>query len=840
MARCGDEYDWYETKPGRHPAAFLTIDNRFSPRPMLSAVWAIVLLGITTVYGTSAGAADIVTSDDITLAYFSQVSCLDDELYQYHKDTVKSLPYAKQYALRLFTAHPEITAEQAVQTLEKLVFFDLYFDQLALLELMFELPGAGIEEGWRVLEQSSGLPFSARQAIVPLAGAKELSPPQLLELIAQLAKVGSSGHWAAQSIYSVNGLRGTQAIDAGRLLIAMNPNQQRLTEAAIDAAPIGAEGALAMASAITELADADITRLEALLAIRDGTNADPLFWLADYFRFAPQQRLAAFQTLSQAEKSLLLTALIDGADPVIERINHLHAITDQRGVEISTATLANTSPEHLTTLFNYLHPRAVARYQQDFSAALAVGARVAAITTLREATAFARIAVAEEQSVPELYALLCRGGELYDSSFRDVLIPVLQTRLQGQFDDNVLVFLETIDPAKRFVADFLVSCAQKGKLTTLLPADEASQQVIIGLLCESALANEESLILFAATFQTLLRSLQTPGRAFLIDTLLKAESGAPPLLSRQIRVILDHYRTIHPALLTETCKEKITELLAARGTVSIAPFITADFNHWKADGTLKSLSIFQDDDDGRYSYHTNCLHLADHGYRPRLSVQLSGESAVSTSGNQVQQIISRWPNRPDIIIDHLYPMLQISPLIVEWVKTVNAIECSHAVGFYQGEKRQATLLKRFFSHGYEMYAQRGHSYWRDEHLFDPLAALYEEGELSFTDMPAPRRFVSVGSCGGIRAYQELNSLFANRVDIFATVGIGRAAINNLFNRRLFEIVALADNTNDWREVAEDPTLLVPGATRDEYLMPGSLPAILYHMAAADEKTGARS
>ena len=86
-----------------------------------------------------------------------------------------------------------------------------------------------------------------------------------------------------------------------------------------------------------------------------------------------------------------------------------------------------------------------------------------------------------------------------------------------------------------------------------------------------------------------------------------------------------------------------------------------------------------------------------------------------------------------------------------------------------------------------MFAQRGHSYWREEQLLEPMRALLKSGEIKREKIPDINRFLSIGSCGGIRIYSELNRLFDNTIDIFATVGTGKAVVNDPYNQRLFEM-----------------------------------------------------
>jgi hypothetical protein len=95
------------------------------------------------------------------------------------------------------------------------------------------------------------------------------------------------------------------------------------------------------------------------------------------------------------------------------------------------------------------------------------------------------------------------------------------------------------------------------------------------------------------------------------------------------------------------------------------------------------------------------------------------------------------------------------------------------------------------------------------------------------DLVSKQRFMSLGSCGGIRAYSELATFFHNKVDILATVGTGKAIINDPYNQLLFELIAARPNSLSWKEVSDQAAIIFKHGMGEEYLQPGSLPAILH-------------
>ena len=113
-----------------------------------------------------------------------------------------------------------------------------------------------------------------------------------------------------------------------------------------------------------------------------------------------------------------------------------------------------------------------------------------------------------------------------------------------------------------------------------------------------------------------------------------------------------------------------------------------------------------------------------------------------------------------------------------------------------------------------------------------MRVLVERGKVDKATLAGLNRFMSIGSCGGVRIYSELNRLFHGDIDIFATIGTGKAAINNAYNRQLFEIIARSPDTIDWEEVTRQSAFIFNRERDADYLQPGSLPAILHKMTVA--------
>ena len=285
----------------------------------------------------------------------------------------------------------------------------------------------------------------------------------------------------------------------------------------------------------------------------------------------------------------------------------------------------------------------------------------------------------------------------------------------------------------------------------------------------------------------------------------------------------------HHELLSKSDRTKINRLINRYGRVDLSPYTLTDFSRWKEDGRLASLSIFQHDDDGSISYRSNSRNLFANGYQLRLSTTLSLLPAENSFQQSAANLIPLLPTQPTRVISELYRISVSAPVIVEWYKTINGLELSHAVAVYQDETEQQRLLKQFLNEKLEMFAQRGHSYWRKEQLLNPMKHLVESGSVTDASILSINRFMSIGSCGGLRIYTQLNKLFNNTIDILATVGTGKAIVNDPYNQQLFEIVATSPDTVSWDEIGRRSAAIFAEGRGSDYLLPGSLPAILHKM-----------
>jgi hypothetical protein len=751
---------------------------------------------------------------------------LDEKQLAQAKEAIKGLSYTNMRVLRVFAGLPSITADGIMDALRRLPRAQISYDQLIILENFVALPGVDVDAAWLLLKKLGGLQYVSGRVALAISQTKNLQPGVMLALMDRLASLKEPALWAFKAYLDVPE-QTADTVDKGLLLIGqMTEKQSWAAEMSNKIAGMTPELALINMRHLPKLTNTNASNARAMFQLPGMTPTASLAWITNYFLLSHENQEALFFTMNAEQQSQLLLAYAEGSEYLIWKINNLHDITDINGQELGIRFLSSCPLSTLQEIFQRLDGNIQARFQGEFSAGLSNG-RGPAIAALRRATAAARIQAAKDCTTANAYILLSRGSELYDSSFREILVPVLKDRIDSRFGGNLLAFLKTIDQKGVHVSDFIISLAQKGKLVVFFPVSVAEQEQVIDLVVRSAFRDEKSLILFSATFMTLLETIQPQTRSYLIAKMLTAIREKDSVFSKQLRVILQYYIQEYPQLVGEVDKIRIRLMMSQYGTIALDQYVKTSFGEWKMDGKLSSLSIFQSDDDGTQSFRSNCQTLMAHGYRPRLSTSFSLMATDSAQGRAAAAQLKGLLGAPAQNLGEIQEMQVRYPLVVDWVKNVNGIEISHSVVVYHDVSHQQELLRQFLKGGHEMFVQRGHSYWRKEQLLDPLQELLKTGAVTDADLMSKQRFLSLGSCGGIRVYSELAMIFHNKVDILATVGTGKAIINDPYNQFLFELVASRSDALSWKAVSDQAAVIFKHGMGEDYLQPGSLPAILH-------------
>lgn len=742
---------------------------------------------------------------------------------------IRSLSYTNLLVFRTFCTLPSTGRKELNNTLSRLQTEKISFATTSLLTSFAKQPGADIDLTWKFLQKIKNHYFVTNNALASLLKINVTDAGLLFPLTDRILKLDEAAQWAADAFLQLPGVSLDILDTTISLLNSFTDSQKRAAEQLCRIPEMDPKTARNGLERISLLSFTASWNSRALFMRPGLTPRAALAWLTDFFTLSADDRELRFNSFPNEKKSLLLQAYYNSSEKIIWRINNLHDITDNFGQEIGIGRLRRTSPDGLRNLFFALHNRARIAYQKSFNQALTEGNRNEAVAVLAMATKRARRETARELTAGNLYILLAYGSDFYDSSFRDIVVPVLKKRIENKFDNDLLTFLLQIDPDNSHTSNFITNLAQKGKLVPFFPRSTDKQKKIIDLIADSAFRDADSLILFAATFPRLLQTIEQTARSRLVDGMLAKISNDTTILSSQLQMILQHYLQHNGRLLSRKTRDRISSMLKERGRIDPGPFTRTPFREWLSDHKLESLSVFQRDDDGRSSFLSYCRLLLKKGYRPVIDKRYNPDRLSEKTTRDLNRILAIAKKKPGTVLNQLFHLALKNPIVFSWQKTLAGTEICHDVFFYQGKLLQRMIVRQFLTNLSEMFVQRGHSYWRYEQLFEPFETLLKKGSITREMLLAKKRFLSIGSCGGIRIYRKLNELFYNEVDILATVGTGKAAVNNPYSLALFEIVAENGPETSWDDIGRKTASVFQKNRGEEYLQPGSLPAILHKM-----------
>lgn len=780
-----------------------------------------VFMLLVAAYPTHAG-----TITERTVEVLSKVPGITEEDLNNSKKIIEKLDYTNMRVFRVLCARPDMTAAEAIRLLPSLIGEPIDYEHLILFEQYCLLGGVDLPKAQKALKEIKVLDYISVWAGVSLCRNLSLTPERTLSAILQLKEMKEPARWAAKAFFEINGQTDDSVSQCLHLIKTLSREHCRAVETNCKIASLSVSQALENIRAISLISRDNMPTVKALLALPEMTGTDAYIWLTGYFTQSESNHELQYNSLSPGKKSVLLQAYLDASESVVLTINNFHSITNQEGDEIPDARLASLSFHQLNAFFENFPPATVARFYPAYSDFVKKGDKNLAIARLRGATAFARKETAARLSSANLYAVIMQVSILYDSSFRLILIPELEKRINEKFNGKLLDFMQEIDPENIHVANFVAALAMKARLAMFLPSDGDGQKEIIDLVTASAFKDENSLVLFAATFEKLLDGILPATRDYLIEQMIE-QGNDSSIFAEQIRTILQYYLEGEPKVLGAKNMMRIMAILKKYNAPPLSNYGITPFTQWLQDGKLSSLSVFHADDDGRSSFMSFCNFLLSKGYNLQPSTKFNAVQPGSEETEELAEHLVQVSRRQNGSMERLFRLLKNAPLVVDLVKTVKNVHISHSVCvFYNGDSQQ-NLLEQFLRNGHEMYAPRGHSYWLKDHILHPLQNLIISRKIDDAGLMAKHRFLSIGACGGIQIYADLTKAFCNRLDMLGSLGAGKTEINNLYNWFLFETVAKNPEIATWKEMDSRAAFIFRQDADKDYQLPGELPAILF-------------
>lgn len=779
--------------------------------PSLTILFAPALL----VAASSNNNADAVSAKQ-TIAICQQAGRMDAGQIQESSAMVGQMNYNAQRIFRKVCSSPGADYGLIRQAGDKLLQTRLSYEQVRSFEALSAMPNFNVHYTLPALDAVSTITFASGRTFRNFATLYGATADQALEIIPQLNAASPLTNQAARAYFGVAGMRVDTAMQGLPIITKMRTKQVQALITYAETPGLDPQTMVQGMDIIRKMDDVNAWNARSLFKNKETSGQEALSWLKNYFTLSSSQQEVIYDRLQGRQKSVLLKGLYDGGEEALWKINNLHAVTDENGYEFAAATLNRFSKARLQELFNRLDGTTRSRFGAQFANA----GQGQAVAILNQATSAARVQAAKDLTTANLYVVMAQGADLYDSSFRNIAVPVMKDRIAKRNSGDLLNFLRDIDPESRFVSDFISSTAQKGKLTDFFPKDFARQKAILNLVGTSAFKDADSVLLFSATFSHLLKMLTPEARSHLLELMVQETQRSNQVTTKLIRVILQYYVQTYPELLGQNDRLLISRLLVQQGAVNLDSYQSTPFAEWKKDGKMASLSMYHPDDDGRQSFASNASLLMKNGYK----LVPSKYYTISQMTPALESSIRSWASGS---IANLFQAMRTRHFAVSFVKTVNGITITNTQFVYSGKEHQKELLRRFILSGDEMLAQRGHSYWRSEQIIEPLSELIDEGKITQADLGSKQRFLSLGSCGGMKVYTTLTRLFEGSVDLLASIGTGLAMINDPYNKSFCEIIAKNPSSISWKNVAQQTSYIFESGQGQDYLQPGSLTAILH-------------
>ncbi|NOQ46256.1 MAG: hypothetical protein GQ559_06245, partial [Desulfobulbaceae bacterium] len=509
-----------------------------------------------------------------TVDLYRKVPCLTEEQLEYGSQVLRGLSYNSQRIFRKMSMMEGIDFEKSRQAWAALLSLNLSFEQTLSFEGWADLGGIAIDFSIAALPEIQSLSYEAGKSFRGYLKLPGISAHFAIKTIPLLNGLEDANNRAAQGFFTIKDMDAARALDGMMILARLKDNQARAcgefsrvtgmnTETMLDALPL-----------LAQLRQDDAWNARNLFIQESMTETDAWHWLVRYFATPPKVQETQFYGLEKNYKKQLLRAFYESGEELIWKINNLHAITDHFGFEISSGELRRHTAKQLRKRFEQLSPQVQFDFGKRFYASFFAGDKGRMITILRQATSADRVQTSRDLTSANIYALLSQGSELYDSSFRDILAPILKERIAENHKDDLLQFIQATDPENMLVSSFIVSLAQKGKLTGFFPGDNSKQEQILDLVASSAFKDEDSILLFSATFVHLLEVLTPDARTFLLTRMSQEADSGSSAFSRLIGVILQYYMQEYPKLLAAGDRALIVRLIIRHGAVDLHRYLS--------------------------------------------------------------------------------------------------------------------------------------------------------------------------------------------------------------------------------------------------------------------------
>lgn len=736
------------------------------------------------------------------------------------QETAASFSYGQaQIARKIAAAAPDSVSAATVFTVwRKIAGTKISYKAAELLGRLYELQGVDPAQAMSLLEKISPMPHRALKTLellVQHAHVTACFPDGLLSL---LISMKDTAHWAARQYFSRVPPQPDRLVADLAAINGLSPNSAVALEACLEKADGSFAQPTVLLSLLSGHRDAAAWAVATLCRTSRRSLTEEIGFAQSFLLQPPEERTTRYLAMSDPEKSFALHLYEKAVGWTEGRLNRLHAVTDGIGAEFSDNFLFVMSVDELQELFHDLAGNAATPLTMEMERARQEQDRKAMVRLLKKIAHDTRRALVRRLSDVELYVLLAAGNHLYDSSFRDVVVPELLARPVAR--GGIIAVAEKVDPAGSYLDQAVTNLARRGVLLRFLGKSPAEEKKTVHRINAIAFSSVEGVLDFSVSLERIVPVLSPDARLLLVKGLADAAVNRDDPTLRQLLATMAAFfqQELHRQGKNSAGISRILASLSSKSLVPSAPFAS-----WVADGTIRGLSVFQADDDGWRSFVGFCRELLQRGYRPEMAVDFP--HAVETAyDHELRATVAQLSETKPHLLRLVHRLLYYGGGAVDFVRDRKGVKLVQTVSLNLGEERQQQVLRWYLSGGIEILSQRGHSYWRGSQILAPMEEIRQANRLPVPDA-APRRFISLGSCGSMKAYWQTVRLFDGSADVLATVGVGASRVNDLFTIQLAEFAA-AHPASTWNDAREKLAPVFDRWHGRGYIAPGNLPYYL--------------
>ncbi|MCI5130981.1 MAG: hypothetical protein D3904_05520, partial [Candidatus Electrothrix sp. EH2] len=304
-----------------------------------------------------------------TMTSFSQIPGLTEQELEYGRQVIEQMDYNSQRITRRISMLPGANFTQCRDIWRELKGENVSYNKILAFEEWTRLPGAGMSLAVQVLRTIKGLTREEVKCLRAFLKVSDQRADAILALVPKIVPMKASGNFAARKMFTIRGLQVDRALDNLEFIDKFTEKQAWAYAAFVESRRMEAETATDALPLFQQLRDDAAWNMRTLIK-KDKLNRNAAWrWLISYFAHPVHVQEKQYYRYDPPERTQLLNAFYAAGEELIWRINSLHAVSDQAGMEISSAALQAMPKKDLQELFNQLSQQTKVNYGGHFRSA---------------------------------------------------------------------------------------------------------------------------------------------------------------------------------------------------------------------------------------------------------------------------------------------------------------------------------------------------------------------------------------------------------------------------------------------------------------------------------------